>query len=229
MSDEKTRKPPSATKKKAQAKMFDLELARQKKLAEAEQVRLDEAAELAREQDELRAAGAEERGRELTTHRGRDVSFSHELADKICDKIAEGKTLRAACRELDLCEKTVRIWVFSDRGANVLADPPVPGMATLMRRAMMIQADAWADYLIELADNVRSKDDVPVAKFKFEVRKFFMSKANPKYRDNFELTIEDVREKPPLRVIGEEISGEEAAAMYADRLREQRARLSDAG
>jgi hypothetical protein len=82
--------------------------------------------------------------------RGRPSKFSTEIAEKICDLLAEGKTLRAIC-----------------------ADPGMPAKATVCRwlardqefRRCYVLARSWsADWLlgemIVIADNAKSFNSV---------------------------------------------------------------------
>ena len=60
----------------------------------------------------------------------------------ICDQIAEGKSLRAICRERELAESSVRRWIADDEGA----------MAHSLR-ARELGCDSLADECMEIADN----------------------------------------------------------------------------
>lgn len=82
-----------------------------------------------------------------TPARGRPVLFTKELADRICESIAQGKTLRAVCRELDLAHSTVLNWVVYDH----------QGFADQYTRARQLQVEAWADVIVAEAED-SSKD-----------------------------------------------------------------------
>jgi len=119
-------------------------------------------------------------------HRGRSVEWSHELFEVICDLVAEGRTIKQACKLLGICERTIRIWILDDRGADPDASPPVPGAHELMRRAVLLQTEAWADHLIEIADEA-TEDTVQLAKFRCEQRKWLMGKNNARYNERLAL------------------------------------------
>lgn len=75
---------------------------------------------------------------------GRPTVYTPELAQEICEKLAEGMTLREVCRAEHLPpESTVRLWALDDR----------EGFAAHYERARMIGYLAMADDLIEIADN----------------------------------------------------------------------------
>lgn len=64
-----------------------------------------------------------------------------ERIDEICELIAEGNSLRAACRSLDLKESSVRYWLMKDEAA-----------AAQYRTAQLLGCDALADEAKEIAD-----------------------------------------------------------------------------
>ena len=49
--------------------------------------------------------------------RGRPSIFSRELADRLCERLADSETLRAICRDEGMPdERTVRRWALDDVG-----------------------------------------------------------------------------------------------------------------
>lgn len=113
---------------------------------------------------------------------GRPTDFTPELADLICARLAEGDTLSAVCRDDDMPHRaTVYRWLeareeFRDRYA----------------RACEFRADAWADELLDIADDI-SRDTIQTengerpntewiqrAKLRVDTRKWLMAKAAPK-------------------------------------------------
>lgn len=111
--------------------------------------------------------------------RGNQTKYTLELADKICDMISTGKSLRAACRELgEVSEFCVRNWILDDR----------EGFASQYARAKMAQMAALEDDLIEIADQAPPMTEsgasdsgwVAHQKLQIDTRKWLMSKIAPK-------------------------------------------------
>ena len=101
--------------------------------------------------------------------RGRPSIFSPELADRLCERLADGETLRAICRDEGMPdERTVRRWALDD----------VEGFAGHYARAREIGYQGMADDLTEIAD---AKDGDPARdRLRVDTRKWLLSKALPK-------------------------------------------------
>jgi hypothetical protein len=102
---------------------------------------------------------------------GRPSSFTTEIADLICQRIAEGETLRAICEDPDFPSRSmVHRWLETDlefQGRYALA--------------MLLRADAWGDEILDIADN---EPDAAKARVRVDARKWLMAKAAPrKYGD----------------------------------------------
>jgi hypothetical protein len=114
---------------------------------------------------------------------GRPSKYSQRLADEICERIAEGESLRKICLADDMPNKaTVFRWLathkeFSDQYA----------------RARDAQADALADEILDIADdgandtytddegNERTDHDVIArSRLRVDARKWIASKLKPK-------------------------------------------------
>lgn len=95
------------------------------------------------------------------------ASFTQEIADTICTRIADGESLRAICRDDAMpCTSTVCKWLaerddFSERYA----------------RAREAQADALADEIVDIADRA---DDPNKARVQIDARKWMAGKLRPK-------------------------------------------------
>lgn len=73
---------------------------------------------------------------------GRPTEFSEELADSLCERIADGESLRSICRGDDMPNKsTVFRWLVE-----------YPDFATKYAHARECQADSLADEIVLIAD-----------------------------------------------------------------------------
>jgi hypothetical protein len=113
---------------------------------------------------------------------GRTTLYTEELGNRVCELLAEGKTLTRICKENpDLpSDRTIRRWALD------LEHPFSPQYA----RAREIGYHAMADDYIDIGDAV-SEDAAAVAKARLraESRKWLLSKALPKiYGDKLELS-----------------------------------------
>lgn len=131
---------------------------------------------------------------------GRPSSFTTEIADRICEKLADGESLRTICAEEGMPSKgTVCRWLatnteFRDQYA----------------RAREAQAEFYADEITDIADDgtndwieKRSRDGVPIgyvvngeavqrSKLRVDARKWVASKLLPKvYGDRVEATLKN--------------------------------------
>ena len=112
---------------------------------------------------------------------GAHPSYDEAIASEILDQLAEGKTMRAICREPGMpSARTVNRWATDD----------VNGFADRLERARKLQADAIFDEALDISneefiDNV----EVQAARLKVDTRKWFLAKAHPeKYGDKIEVT-----------------------------------------
>jgi phenylpyruvate tautomerase PptA (4-oxalocrotonate tautomerase family) len=103
---------------------------------------------------------------------GRSLEFKQEIADAICELIADGKSLRSICRQDNMpTTSTVCKWLSL-----------VPSFAEQYTRAREMQADALADEITDIADEVTG--DPQRDRLRVEARKWVASKLKPrKYGD----------------------------------------------
>lgn len=120
------------------------------------------------------------------TERGRPSQYTEDVARIILEKLAQGLSLRAICREDGMPpESTVRMWVVDDR----------EGFAAHYARARDIGLDSMADELMEIADTpepgqktvskatgveVTEGDMLEHRRLKVDARKWYLSKLAPK-------------------------------------------------
>jgi len=122
---------------------------------------------------------------------GRPCSFTTEIGDTICKRIAAGESLRGICRDEDMpAASTVFGWLA---GSNEALRPFMEQYA----RAREIQADALVDETLEISDDASNdwmiregKDQEPGyalngehvqrSRLRVDTRKWFASKVYPK-------------------------------------------------
>ena len=109
---------------------------------------------------------------------GRPTSFTQKMADAICEKLADGKSLRSICLEESMPAKaTVFRWLAAH-----------PSFRDQYAHARESQADTLADEIQDIADE-KCKDMVAVQRNKMRIdsRKWLASKMRPKiYGDRVE-------------------------------------------
>jgi hypothetical protein len=105
--------------------------------------------------------------------------YSPELAERVLDQLADGKSLRAICELVDMPSRpTVYKWV----------DANLDGFADRYARARDIGLDVVADEVLEIADApVGSTDNggtdsgaVADKRVRFDARRWYLSKLAPK-------------------------------------------------
>jgi hypothetical protein len=134
----------------------------------------------------------------MTEKRGRPSSYTPEIAHEILRRIAEGESLRAICREDGFPPaSTVRGWVLDD----------VNGFSEHYVRARQLQAEYWAEEILEITDDgtndwmeKHDKDGnnigwqlngehVQRSRLRTDTRKWLLSKVLPKvYGDKIDVT-----------------------------------------
>lgn len=93
----------------------------------------------------------------------------------ICERIAEGKSLRAVCRERGLKESNVRYWLAKD-----------PEAFAHSARARELGCDALADECLEIADDDTLKADE--RRIKIDTRIRLIGKWSQRYGDKVSVT-----------------------------------------
>lgn len=129
---------------------------------------------------------------------GRPTDYTKDMADKICEKISGGLSLRAICAEAGMPARgTVYRWLIEN------AD-----FQDQYTRAREKQADYFAEEIIEIADSaVAESAAVSKAKLQIDARKWAASKIAPKkYGDKTELDVKssDGSMRPTVRLNADE-------------------------
>ncbi len=115
--------------------------------------------------------------------RGRPSDFTEELADIICERIADGASLRSICAADDMPNKsTVFRWLAAHKG-----------FADQYTRAREEQAETLADEIVQIADDGSNDtyldrlgkervntDVISRSKLRVDARKWVASKLKPK-------------------------------------------------
>jgi len=112
---------------------------------------------------------------------GRPSSYTDDIAREICERIANGESLRRICLDEHMPSRiTVHAWLLDDRYAEFL---------TKYTRARELQAENFADEMTDIADfGEVDKDHINRDRLRIETRKWIASKLKPKkYGDRVEL------------------------------------------
>jgi hypothetical protein len=105
---------------------------------------------------------------------GRPSDYSQELADAICERLADGESLRSICRD-DAMPSTSAVckWL------NVH-----PEFAEQYARARELQADALFDDCLAISDKAKGEfADVQERRLAIDTRKWMAGKLKGKYSD----------------------------------------------
>lgn len=129
---------------------------------------------------------------------GRPTDYTKDMADKICEKIANGRSLRSICAEDGMPPmKTIYRWLEANEEFR-----------HQYARAREKQADYFAEEIIEIADSAEAESAaVSKAKLQIDARKWAASKIAPKkYGDKQEIDVKssDGSMRPSVRLDAEE-------------------------
>lgn len=129
---------------------------------------------------------------------GRPSKYSDEMAEKICEKIANGRSLRSICAEDGMpTTSTVCKWLIENKE-----------FSEQYARARDKQADYFAEEIIEIADSAEAESAaVAKAKLQIDARKWAASKIAPKkYGGKQEIDVKssDGSMTPSVRLNAEE-------------------------
>ncbi|MDP9413761.1 MAG: hypothetical protein M3Q08_06650 [Pseudomonadota bacterium] len=116
---------------------------------------------------------------------GRPTTFTQELADRICEQLMEGNSLRTICRDKAMPNrKTVFRWLAGNEVFRVqYAQARELQADTLFEDTLDIADDASNDWTLEKEDEDGFRyngDHVQRARLRIETRKWIASKLAPK-------------------------------------------------
>ena len=101
------------------------------------------------------------------------ITYSHKLATTICRKIANGDSLRKICRSKNMPHKgTVFEWA-----CGATEEAREDGFPEMYRRARELQADSFADEIVQIADSAKNPKK---ARVQIDARKWAAGKQRPK-------------------------------------------------
>lgn len=156
---------------------------------------------------------------------GRPTDYCKEIADLICERIADGESLRAICRDADMpARSTVFRWLSLE-----------DGFSDLYARAKEEAAELFAEEIVEIADEREGKaimgdgqevavvfDSTAVARnrLRIDARKWVAAKLKPrKYGDKLQQEVTGPNGSPlgpAVIVIPPDMSPSDAAKAYQD-------------
>lgn len=101
------------------------------------------------------------------------AKFSQTLFDSICDRMADGESLRAICKGADMPNKrTVIRWLEGNETLQIQYS-----------HAQQLRAEHYFDEIVDIAD---SKADPQKTRVQIDARKWVLGRMNPKkYGDKF--------------------------------------------
>lgn len=133
---------------------------------------------------------------------GRPSTYTPEIAARICQEIASGKSLRKVCLPKDMpAMSSVFLWIakhkeFSEQYTRAQADRVV----------------AWSEEIVDIADAPSA--DTNKARLRVDTRKWLMSKMDPKkYGDRQEHRLSGPNGGPIQTVDLTKLSGDELAQL----------------
>jgi hypothetical protein len=121
--------------------------------------------------------------------------FTKELFDRICERMAEGESLRAICKGKDMPNKrTVLRWIDKDEA-----------LAAQYSEAQNMRAEHYFDEIIDIAD---SKADPQKTRVQIDARKWVLARMNPKkYGDKFTQELTGKVDFDPIHVLLTQVEG----------------------
>ena len=144
---------------------------------------------------------------------GRPSLYTEALAAKICERLAEGETLRSICRDEKMPGKTTVLrWLGDEKNAD---------FRTQYAHAREMQADRFAEEILEIADDTSEDwstdkdgkktldhEHVQRSRLRIDTRKWLMARMAPKkYGDKMQHTGDGggpIRVRPDLSKLTDE-------------------------
>lgn len=121
---------------------------------------------------------------------GGDMAFNQETADRICERLAAGESLRKACVDGPDPSTILRWTEDNDAFAQQYAQARARGYALLADELIQIADDGTNDSYVDDDGNVRTNQDVIArSRLRVDTRKWMLAKMLPKvYGEKVETT-----------------------------------------
>lgn len=140
---------------------------------------------------------------------GRQTTFTQEMADTICARLADGQSLRSICGDDDMPDRvTVFRWLAANEAFRIQ-----------YARAREEQADVLAEEIVQIADDgsndtyqtddgaAVNHDVIARSRLRVDARKWYASKLAPKkYGDKLELDGALTVKKSPAELTDAELA-----------------------
>lgn len=123
----------------------------------------------------------------------RKSQFNAEIAETICERLADGETLTAICEDIGISAPLVSYW-----------QSKIPEFAEAYTRARAMQLERFADDVITLSDEAQGLDSagVQAVKLRTDNRKWLLSKLRADvYGDKLDVTSAGKALAPPTHQI----------------------------
>lgn len=108
------------------------------------------------------------------------VRFSQDVFDAICERLADGDSLRKVCLGEDMPSTTAVIkWLAADEAAANKGEDGAGLLVAQYARARELQADAMFDDCLGISDDA-GPETVQQARLRIDTRKWMAGKLRPK-------------------------------------------------
>jgi hypothetical protein len=147
---------------------------------------------------------------------GRPTIFTQELADQICERLADGESLKGICAASDMPNRaTVFRWLASNKDFCDTYARAREAQADVLADEILVIADDGSNDTYETEDGTRVNQDVIArSRLRVDARKWIAAKLKPKvYSDRVATTVSGPDDGPvPLSMTVEFVSAKSAVS-----------------